>query len=114
MYDLSACGRGSRRCGFISTSRPGLLVRQVRYADTPVGRNPTQIDYADYREVDGVKIPFRWTLARVNGRFTIQIREAQQNVPIEDAKFAKPGAGGDAWRHAFGALVLLCYKNNLM
>jgi len=70
----------------------GLLVRLVRYADTPLGRNPTQIDYADYREADGVKIPFRWTLARPNGRFTIQVDQVQQNVPIEDAKFTKPAA----------------------
>src|SRR5581483_10815511 len=52
----------------------GLLLRLVRFAETPVGRNPTQIDYADYREVDGIKVPFRWTLARPGGRFTIQIR----------------------------------------
>jgi hypothetical protein len=51
-----------------------------------------QIDYADYRDVDGTKVPFRWTLARVNGRFTIQIDQAQQNVPIDDSKFAKPAA----------------------
>ncbi len=68
----------------------GLLLRQVRYTDTPIGRNPTQIDYSDYREIDGIKIPFRWTLSRVNGRFTIQIQEAKQNVPVDDAKFAKP------------------------
>ena len=68
----------------------GLLVRLVRYADTPVGRNPTQIDYADYRDVDGVKAPFRWTLSRTAGRFTIQIAEVKQNVPIDDARFAKP------------------------
>ena len=74
----------------------GLLLRLVRYADTPVGRNPTQIDYADYREVDGVKVPFRWTLARPNGRFTIQIQEMRQNVPIDDEKFAKPQTAADA------------------
>jgi photosynthetic reaction center cytochrome c subunit len=68
----------------------GLLVRLVRYADTPVGRNPTQIDYADYRDTDGVKIPFRWTLSRLNGRFTIQIADVKSNVPIDDAKFARP------------------------
>ena len=68
----------------------GLLIRLVRYAETPVGRNPTQIDYADYRDADGVKIPFRWTLSRLNGRFTIQIAEAKSNVPLDDAKFAKP------------------------
>ena len=67
----------------------GLLVRLVRYTDTPVGRSPTQIDYADYRDLDGVKVPFRWTLARVNGSFTIEIKEVQQNVSIDDARFAK-------------------------
>lgn len=75
---------------FFFDNNSGLLVRQVRYAETPVGRMPTQIDYADYREVDGVKIPFRWTLSRPNGRFTIQIAEVKVNAPIDDSKFAKP------------------------
>jgi hypothetical protein len=70
----------------------GLLVRLVRYAETPLGRNPTQIDYADYRDAGGVKIPYRWTIARPGGRFTIQVNELQQNVAIDDAKFAKPAA----------------------
>ncbi|WP_321473718.1 photosynthetic reaction center cytochrome c subunit family protein [uncultured Paludibaculum sp.] len=70
----------------------GLLVRTIRYTETPLGRNPTQIDYADYRAVDGVKIPMKWTLARPNGRFTIQIKDVQQNLPIEDSKFAIPAA----------------------
>jgi hypothetical protein len=68
----------------------GLLLRMVRYTETPVGRNATQIDYADYRELDGVKSPFRWTLSRTNGRFTIQIAEARNNAVIEDARFLKP------------------------
>src|SRR3984957_13091536 len=70
----------------------GLLVRLVRYGETPLGRLPTQIDYADYREAGGVKIPFRWTLARPGGRFTIQISEVKENVPVDDSKFAKPPA----------------------
>jgi hypothetical protein len=37
-----------------------------------------------------VKIPFRWTLARPGGRFTIQISEVKVNVPVDDAKFARP------------------------
>jgi len=68
----------------------GLLVRLVRFGETPLGRLPTQIDYADYRDVAGVKIPFRWTLARPSGRFTIQVSDLKQNVPVDDAKFAKP------------------------
>ena len=68
----------------------GLLVRLVRYTDTPLGRMPVQIDYSDYRDADGVKIPFKWTLARPAGRFTTQLKEVQSNVPIDDSKFAKP------------------------
>jgi photosynthetic reaction center cytochrome c subunit len=70
--------------------KSGLLVRLVRYGETPLGRLPTQIDYADYRDAGGVKTPFRWTLARPGGRFTIQLTEAKENVPVDDAKFAKP------------------------
>ena len=74
----------------------GLLVRSIRYADTPLGRNPTQVDYADYRAQDGVKVPFQWTIARPLGRFTIQVTELQQNVPVDDKKFAKPAAAACA------------------
>jgi len=68
----------------------GLLLRMVRTTANPMGRMPVQIDYADYKDFDGVKIPTRWTLSRPNGRFTIQIKDVQDNVPLDDAKFAKP------------------------
>ena len=68
----------------------GLLLRLVRYAETQLGRNPTQIDYADYRDSNGVKIPFRWTLSRPGNQFTIQVDQVQQNVPVDEAKFAPP------------------------
>jgi len=67
-----------------------LLLRMQRYTETPVGRNPTQIEFADYRSEGGVKTPFRWTVARPNGRFTIQIEQMRQSIPIEENRFAKP------------------------
>ncbi|HXO37708.1 MAG TPA: c-type cytochrome [Candidatus Acidoferrum sp.] len=70
----------------------GLLLRTIRYAESPLGRNPTQVDYAEYRIDSGVKLPFQWTVARPLGRFTIQVAEIQQNVPIDDSKFTKPAA----------------------
>lgn len=75
---------------FYFDQQSGLLVRMVRYIDTAVGLNPTQIDYADYRDLGGVKIPYRWTIARPRGQFTIQVDAAQQNVPIDEGKFAPP------------------------
>ena len=68
----------------------GLLLRLVRYAETPLGRNPTQIDYSDFRENDGVKIPYRWTLTRPNGSFTIRIDKVEQNVAIDEKLFLPP------------------------
>ena len=68
----------------------GLLLRLIRYAETPLGRNPTQIDYADYRDANGLKVPFRWTLSRPGNQFTIQVEQVQQNVSVDDAKFVAP------------------------
>jgi photosynthetic reaction center cytochrome c subunit len=70
----------------------GLLVRQVRYAASPVGRIPTEIDYADYRDVGGIKMPFRLTIIWLDGQDTIQLDNVQPNVPIDAAKFGKPAA----------------------
>jgi photosynthetic reaction center cytochrome c subunit len=75
---------------FYFDPKSGLLLRMVRFSDSPVGLNPTQIDYADYREVAGVKMPFRWTVTWLSGRSTIELTEVQPNVPIDAAKFAKP------------------------
>ena len=70
----------------------GFLVRLVRFGDTALGLLPTQIDYADYRDTNGVKIPYRWTLARPSGLFTIQLSDVKQNVPVDEAKFTKPAS----------------------
>ena len=68
----------------------GLLVRQVRYADSPVGRIPTLIDYSDYRDVSGVKMPFHWTVAWLDGQDTVQLAEVRPNIAIDAVKFARP------------------------
>ena len=67
----------------------GLLVRMVRYGKSPIGRVPTQVDFADYREVGGVKMPFRMIFAWMDGRDVIQLSEVQTNVPIDAAKFGR-------------------------
>lgn len=68
----------------------GLLVRSVRWSSTPVGTVPTQTDYADYREVAGVKVPFRSVVTWTNGQNTIELTEVRPNVPIDAARFARP------------------------
>lgn len=68
----------------------GLLVRVMRYTDSFVGRFPTQIDYSDYREISGVKLPFKWTVVWLDGQETFELADIKLNVPIDAAKFARP------------------------
>ena len=73
-------------------SETGLLVRLIRFSESPVGRIVTQVDYSDYREVSGVKMPFRWTVSWLDGRSTFELTEIRANVPVEAARFARPPA----------------------
>jgi Photosynthetic reaction centre cytochrome C subunit. len=84
----TAPGKPSARLWF--DPKTGLLARMLFLADSPVGRVPTQVDFSDYRDVDGVKMPFRWTTSGMTRRSTIQLTDIQSNSPIDDAKFAKP------------------------
>ena len=68
----------------------GLLLRELRYGLSPIGRVPTQIDFADYRDVSGIKLPFRITYAWLDGRDAIVLNEIQTNVPVDEAKFGRP------------------------
>jgi photosynthetic reaction center cytochrome c subunit len=89
-YLVLASGKDEPALRLYFDQDSGLLVRQIRYQDTPLGELPTQIDYADYRKAGDVTIPYRWTLARVNGRFTIQIDDVKQNVPVDAKLFVMP------------------------
>jgi photosynthetic reaction center cytochrome c subunit len=74
----------------------GLLLRMVRYGKSPIGRVPTQVDYGDYRDVGGIKMPFRMIFAWMDGRDAIQLSELQTNVTIDASMFnprPKPAAG---------------------
>ena len=86
-------GNGSR--GLVATlyfdKQSGLLVRMVRFGTSPIGRAPTQVDFADYRDVPGasIKMPFRWTFGWLNGRDTFNLDEVRVNVPIDAAVLAQ-------------------------
>jgi photosynthetic reaction center cytochrome c subunit len=83
-------GRSSIKLYFDKQS--GLLVRQVRYADTIIGRVPIQVDYSDYRDVAGagVRLPFHVITTWTDGRSDVLLTSAATNVTIDAAKFNQP------------------------
>jgi len=87
---VQGMGAGRTRFKLYFQTQTGLLVRQVRYADTPVGMVPTQVDYSDYREVAGVKLPFKMVTTWTDGQWTVQLEQVQANAAVPPDKFAKP------------------------
>jgi hypothetical protein len=86
--------QGSGPRGLLATlyfdPESGLLARMVRYSPSPVGRVPVQIDYADYRDVGGIKFPFEYRFSWLDGRYTAKIKDIKTNVAIDAARFGKP------------------------
>ena len=68
----------------------GLLLRELRFSETPIGRVPTQIDFSDYREVNGIKLPYHLAYVWLDGRDSISLSEIKTNVKIDEDKFGRP------------------------
>jgi hypothetical protein len=91
-YVVSATSpEGGTESLFFDT-KTGLLLRRRVEVQTALGSFPIQIDYEDYRQVDGVMIPFTIRWARPGTQWSRKITEVKHNVPIDDAKFNRPPA----------------------
>lgn len=68
----------------------GLLLRLVSHRHGPEGSEEIQQDFEDYREVDGIKLPFLVHQDSAGAALTIRVSEVHHNVPMDDSQFAKP------------------------
>jgi photosynthetic reaction center cytochrome c subunit len=91
-YVIAGFNSGEIAAKFYFDKDAGYLLRLLRYTKSPLGRNPTQIDYTDYRTEGALNIPFQLTIARPNSRLTVKIEEAKFNVPVDDKKFTRPAS----------------------
>jgi hypothetical protein len=73
----------------------GLLVRRVTFTTSMVGLIPDQVDFEDYREIDGVKFPFTARASTIEVGNPISTRtfgEIKVNAAVDDSKFKMPPA----------------------
>ena len=74
----------------------GLLLRRAVHLDTPAGPSPFQVEFEDYRDVGGVKMPFLIRMNPAGQRLelgtssTFRVDRIQVGVAIEDSTFVKP------------------------
>ncbi|HEY5839747.1 MAG TPA: c-type cytochrome [Pyrinomonadaceae bacterium] len=76
-------------------TQTGLLLRRISYMATLLGLIPEQIDFEDYRDVDGVKFPFTIRISSIevgNPVSTRAFSAMKLNVAVDDAKFNMPAA----------------------
>jgi hypothetical protein len=88
-------GRGPRNllATLYFDKKTGLLLRLLRYSRSPIGRIPTQVDYSDYRPVDGIMFPFKYKFSWLDGRDSYTLSKVEVNVPIDESHFGKPSLG---------------------
>jgi hypothetical protein len=71
-------------------SHSGLPLRIVGQHHTPEGVSEFREDFSDYRDVDGVKIPFVISQEGAGTEFTVRISEVRHNLAFEDSEFTEP------------------------
>jgi photosynthetic reaction center cytochrome c subunit len=87
---IQGTAAGKSRIKLFFDNQTGLLARQLRYSDTPVGTVPIQVDYSDYRDVAGIKMPFKSVVTWTNGQTIVELNNVQPNVSIDAPRFGKP------------------------
>jgi hypothetical protein len=88
---MGADGKGER---LYFDAQSGLLLRRVTSTPTMVGLIPEQVDYDDYRDVDGMKVPFTIRVSSIDSFWssTRKFTEIKLNTPVDETKFTKPAA----------------------
>jgi photosynthetic reaction center cytochrome c subunit len=92
VYVLRGLTTSGKREQLFFDAETGLLIRRTSSTPTLVGNIPEQVDFEDYRDVDGVKMPFTVKVASIDPFYSItrKFTEIRLNVPIDDKRFNKP------------------------
>jgi zinc protease len=77
---------------FYFDANTGLVVRQDSERESPQGKLPAEIYFEDYKEVDGIKIPYLTKFITPAFAFSVKLTEVKHNLEIDEAKFNKPSA----------------------
>jgi hypothetical protein len=89
-YVLLSTPNENTRQLFYFDSETGLLLRELVITKTMLAPLPEQVDFGDYRDVDGVKFPFTIRLSSVDNSTPLTITEVKSNVPVDESIFRMP------------------------
>lgn len=93
VYVVSGTATDGKRQRLYFDVETGLLLRRITYTPTMIGVIPEQVDFEDYRDVDGVKFPFTARSSSIEVGNPVQTRkftEIKLNAPVDESKFNMP------------------------
>jgi zinc protease len=73
-------------------TKTGLLLRVISQNHDADGVTQLSEEFEDYRDIDGVKIPYVWRQTVGETSYTLTFSEVHHNVDLGDSEFAKPAA----------------------
>jgi hypothetical protein len=94
VYVILGTTTAGRRERLYFDAETGLLLRRTTAMQTPIGIIPQETDFEDYRDIDGVKVPFtiRTLTLDTGSTATRKYTEIKANAPVDDSSFNKPPA----------------------
>ena len=99
VFVLDGMTTDGKRMRLYFDAATGLLVRRLTFTTSMIGLIPDQVDFEDYREIDGVKFPFTARASTIevgNPVSTRTFTEIKVNAPVDETKFKMPPAPAKA------------------
>ena len=94
-YVIEALNKDGRNERLFFDTQTGFLLRKIALTETPLGMDPEQTDYEDYRDVEGVKLPFTLRVSYLDDNHlgtTRSITDIKHNILLDDNRFDAPAA----------------------
>ena len=87
---VQGTGSGGATVTLYFDAETGLLSGRSATSTRRWAVSPRRWTTADYREVAGVKVPFKWTMTWLDGRDTVELTDVRANAPVDAARFTRP------------------------
>ncbi|HEY6804460.1 MAG TPA: c-type cytochrome [Pyrinomonadaceae bacterium] len=94
VYALRGTTTAGKRESLFFDAETGLLVKRTSSTTTPIGNIPEQVEFSDYKDVEGLKLPFTIKVTTIDPMYSVvrKFTEIKLNVPIDAKRFNKPAA----------------------
>lgn len=90
VYDIELSAKSGATLTVTLDAKTHLMVEQSFKVHSPLGSMPVTIRSTDYRDVDGMKIPYKQVTDASLMELTQELTVVELNAPVDEVSFAMP------------------------